>query len=273
MATGILDFADAINSWADPLDLRGKWAWVLELDGMWGGYGSIISARPFLRQQLALARGVAQNLYDFERATPPEKLRVAVHIRLGDFYRPDATDCFQGKFNCSIPIEWYSSVCRALQSELGKDVVSFALLSDGTPEETASFEREFAPYTTRHLTSTVCSDLLIMSTADLLVCSPSSFSMTAAFLSTSPYVWFKPQLTPIDGCLSIWGHEPSQREQGSVTRQAAGRLRALEPPATGRGAAVDLTGGLPQHLLASCVASHQRRNKDQDLLFYGVCSE
>jgi hypothetical protein len=272
-ATGMLDFADAINSWADALHLRRKRAWVLELDGMWGGYRSITSARPFLRQQLMQATGVAHNMFDFERAISPDRLNIAVHIRLGDFHRPKETESFQGKFNTAIPIEWYVAVCRELQLKLGKGAVKFTLLTDGAPKETASFEREFTPYTTRHLSSTVCSDLLIMSNADLLVCSPSSFSMAAAFLGTSPYVWFKPQLTPTGGCLSIWGHEPLQQREGSPTMVAAGKARSPGQFALGRGAAVDLTGRLPDYLVASCLSVYQLRNRDKDLLLYGVCPD
>jgi hypothetical protein len=272
-ATGTLDFAEAIDKWAGSQQLRHKGAWILEVGGMWGGYGSIMPARPFLRLQLMQAHGVAHNLFEFERATPPENLRIAVHIRLGDFDRSGAHDDMQGKSNRSIPLEWYIAVCRELQRKLGKAVISFSLLTDGTPEETDLFEREFMPYTTRHLRNTACSDLLMLSNADLLVCSASSYSMMAAFLSGSPYIWFKPQLTPIAGFLSVWGHEPQQLKEGSPTRLAAERARASGRPATGRGVAVDMTGALPESLVASCLTAYQHRNRESDLLLYGVCSE
>jgi hypothetical protein len=273
IATGATSFDEAIRIWADALDLRQKRAWILEVDGMWGGYGPIMTARPFLRLQLMQARGSARNLFDFERVTPSEKIRIAVHIRLGDFDRAAPHDETRGKFNRSIPLEWYIAVCRELQAKLGKGVVSFTLLTDGTPEETALFEREFTPYTSRHLHNTVCSDLLLLSSADLLVCSPSSFSMMAAFLSASPYIWFKPQLTVIGGFLSVWGHEPQQQRDGSPTRRAVETARASGRPAEGRGIAVGMTGALPECLIASCLTAYQRRNQANDLLLYGVCSD
>ena len=39
-----------------------------------------------------------------------------------------------------------------------------------------------------------CSDLLMLASADLLLCSTSTYSSLAAFLSDAPYLWFAPNL-------------------------------------------------------------------------------
>jgi hypothetical protein len=218
------------------------------------------------------ATGVDTNLFDLERAAPADKVRVAVHIRRGDFAAPGPPSAIRGRFNESIPIEWYVATCRDLQRKIGEHLISFLLISDGTAEETAWFEREFRPYTTRHLRSTVCSDLLIMSQADLLVCSISSFSMTAAFLGESPYVWYTPQLTPVDGLLTIWGYEPSQKEPASPTKLAVDAVRRAGAPLGRRSVPVDMQGSVPDWLIESCLCARTRRDRHSDLLLYGACS-
>lgn len=55
------------------------------------------------------------------------------------------------------------------------------------------------------------SDLSIMARADLLVCSVSSFSMLAAFLSEGEYVWYAPHLTRVSGRGYIWPPESNYR--------------------------------------------------------------
>jgi len=51
-------------------------------------------------------------------------------------------------------------------------------------------------------------------------------SLLAAFLSDNPYVWFAPHLGDEAGWLSIWGHEPLQRE-GPTHANAATAVEAV----------------------------------------------
>ena len=115
-------------------------------------------------------------------------------------------------------------------------------------------------------------DLLALARADLLVCSISSFSAWAAFLSDAPYLWFAPQLTPQpDGLASIWGHEPLQQQADSPTRRALARWRR-EPALLPRGWPVELDGAVPAGALAMMQSrgGDRRGPADADLVRYGV---
>jgi hypothetical protein len=116
--------------------------------------------------------------------------------------------------------------------------VTFFLVSDGTPEELREFIAEFQPLTTFQQDHRDVSDLLNMANADGIVCSISSYSQWAAFLSNAPYFWYRPQLQPTDGHLTIWGTlgEPSAEEV------------ALNSEVYPRGIPVDEDGALPSWL-------------------------
>ena len=106
----------------------------------------------------------------------------------------------------------------------------------------------------------------MLASCDLLVCSVSSFSMLASFLSDQPYLWFEPQLTPVDDFVTIWGGEASQRREGSLTRQALAlrsghvRWRGTPIPASGR---VTLTA-------SDLVKPEGGWDRRRDLLYYGA---
>ena len=101
---------------------------------------------------------------------------------------------------------------------------------------------------------------------DLLVCSVSSFSMLAAFVSDRPYLWFAPQLTEVDDRLTLWGREPAQRSEHSPTgrslalRSQAVRPRGIPVPASGR---VELTA-------VDLRPPEDGWDRRRDLLYYGA---
>ena len=81
------------------------------------------------------------------------------------------------------------------------------------------------------------SDLLLLASADLLVCSLSSYSLTAAWLGAMPYLWLRDQLHDDDGWLSMWGAGPvSARDSTAANRHY--QAGAATPVARHPGAAV-----------------------------------
>src|SRR5206468_871906 len=134
-----------------------------------------------------------RNIYDFQKKLDQNRLLIAVHIRMTDFVMPTRETDFRGLWNTRIPLDWYTRVCRSLKDQLG-EAVTFFLVSDGTPEELAAFIAEFKPMNTFDQQQNVVSDLLLMASADMLICSISSFSQWAAFLSNAPYAWYLPHL-------------------------------------------------------------------------------
>jgi hypothetical protein len=96
-----------------------------------------------------------------------------------------------------------------------------------------------------------------MAASDLLVCSVSSLSMLAGFLGAQHYLWYRPQLTDVDGELTIWGHQP---EKGPAMGSAGSgrRLPCNEGDQLPGSIAVGLTESLPSW------------QKCSDLLYYGT---
>ena len=72
--------------------------------------------------------------------------------------------------------------------------INFLIITDGKMNEVESFIREFNPISTFHQRKTQCSDLLLLSDCDFLICSRSTYSLWAAFFSKSPYLFLSPGL-------------------------------------------------------------------------------
>ncbi len=273
-STGEKDFGRAVRVFADANALNSKSAYVLWVEGMWGGYYAIEKAKPFVSSVLFGAKNTVANLWDTKKRSRPDSLVVAVHIRLGDFVAATDTSEYRGKFNVSVPLSWYVAVSRTLRKAFG-DSVQFVLLSNGNHLELRDYIAEFNPITTTHQTHSVCSDLLTMVNADLLVCSVSSYSMWAAFLSEVPYVWYKPNLQNHDRCLSLWGHEARQSENDGVTVSNISRLASrMQGPQhesiMPRGIPVDHDGNLPIEILQYLKARLDMNVPSFDLVQYGV---
>lgn len=273
---GETDYAVALGAFAKRTGLRRRSAFVFVADGMWGGFQALESARTFVLGELLKARWVRENMFDWARALPRERLTVAVHIRLGDFRPVSQAQGYQGQFNASIPIEWYSGICRALRARFGSRV-QFSLHSDGNQTELSEFVREFQPFRTARPDRSSVSDLLCMAKADLLVCSVSSYSMWAAFLSDRPYLWFAPHLQEINGLRSIWGHETSQGPpNGTTFRNAMRMTESLQSDGDGaiascpRGVPVALPPVLPDTLLVELEHQLASKSSPSDLVRCGV---
>jgi hypothetical protein len=132
-----------------------------------------------------------------------------------DFAEATRETSFRGLWNTRIPLRWYINVCRRLKAVLGS-TVTFYLVTDGSEAELGEFINEFAPLTHFDRSNADISNLLIMARADVLVCSISSYSEWAAFLSTAPYIWYSPHLTPVANHYSIWGYFVNSPDKVSV---------------------------------------------------------
>jgi len=124
----------------------------------------------------------------------------------------------------------------ALRALLG-DTAQFLVISDGSAAQLRPLLEAVPCVTTGDIPDADCSDLLALADADLLVCSISSYSLWAAFLSNAPYLWFAPSLQRHSGNRgSLWG--------GSFDEQAVPPPGARLP----RGIPVGLDGAIPAAL-------------------------
>ncbi|MDP2265241.1 MAG: hypothetical protein Q8J70_01690 [Thiobacillus sp.] len=265
------DVVKALRNFAEAKGLHRRQAFLLVTEGMWGGYGHIAAARDFLFSTLYQSRFAARNLMHVSERLHPDKPVIAMHVRLGDFAPPpDTPELYRGRFNCSLPLEWYCNVAQSIYSRLG-DSVQFLVVSDGTREQLQPLLDTIPAVTTSDLPDSDCSDLLALAKADLLVCSVSSYSSIAAFLSNAPYLWFEPNLQMHDeGLYSIWGHEAGQRRQGSATHHAIQYRQTAESDFPGRGTPVGIQGDVPEAVLRELMKRKQKNNPLTDLVRYGV---
>ncbi|MFG2824438.1 hypothetical protein ACGFX4_34040 [Kitasatospora sp. NPDC048365] len=258
-STGRIDYGEAIRV----LDAEHGWsrrrALLLMHEGMSGGYLGIARARDFLRSRL-LGRKPGQE----GREPDPARLHVVVHIRLGDFGGTSAGPR-PGEWNESVPVEWYRSVLAALRARLG-DTLHVDILSDDQVR-VAGLLPEWAREDSRRRST--LEDLSVMASADLLICSVSSYSMLAAFLSDAPYIWYRPHLGEHGGFLSIWGHEPDQRTGPTAANVLRERQDAADPALT-RGVAMDTGDDLPGWLADYLGTRTALRRRSADLIHYGV---
>jgi hypothetical protein len=271
--SGEVDFGAAIQSWAIRHGLLRKKHFIVTVDGMYGGYAAIHNARPFLWAKLLNSRDAIRNVYQIASRLDRRKLFVAVHMRFGgDFTKLNEGQSARGQFNIFIPGEWYLHACQALVKELG-DSIQFHFFTDRGGPEFDEAVRRFNPGQVRQAGLTECSDLVLMAQADLRICSISSYSMVASFLSDGPYLWYEPQLTQIDGMYSLWGMEKQQRLKGSLTDLSTTLAREIEPGSPWesefRGYAMQMGGTFPAGLLTQLRRRLLAKNPMASLLEYG----
>lgn len=269
LSTGEHDFRKAVAAFAQREGWHRRRLFALEVGGMWGGLLAIREARDFVLTRLYGTRGTAENLTDWRTCTDPDRLLVALHVRAGDFGAMAPGTDYRGRFNCTLPLDWYIAVCDSLRRHFGPRV-QFQLFTDGRPEALAPFIERFAPLTGFHMRNSVCSDILAMAGADLLLCSISSFSLWGAFLSNAPYIWYAPHLQQHDGTCSIWGHEPWQQAADGPTALFRRQIAEGEGGAAPRGVPVGEAGEVPDSLLTRLEATLRQKRTATDLALYGV---
>jgi hypothetical protein len=271
--TGKADYFEAIKIWAQACGLIEKPLWSCAVEGMWGGYLAIRRAREYLRKQLILTRWTLENITEYLGRVNPDCLQVALHIRRGDFLPPESPNAYQGRFNIAIPGDWYMNIARSIQCSLGCENVQFTVVSDGHPGDLAPYKNDFSAITTDSQNHRDISDLLILASADILVCSISSYSTLAAFLSKGLYLWYEPQMsTMAREFYSLWGDQDDQKAPSSPTQQHL-RMAQDDRGAAPRGIPVRASGRLSDSTLAAISA--QRHPAYCDLIQYGTarCDE
>jgi len=274
LAHGGGDVSEAFRRFAEANDLFGRGPLVVLTDGLWGGMHHIARAREFVRATLYRSRYAAANLAELAARLHPEKLTVAMHVRLGDFQASQSDlEHYRGRFNCALPLDWFLNIGKRLLDEYGEHV-QFQVFSDGPAEQLRPLIELLRPVDTRSAAPSDVSDLLAMSQADLLVCSVSSYSVWAAMLSTGAYLWFEPQMHRHHGdLLSIWGHEKGQGIDGSPTRLAVEIQDKLIPDQRhGRAFAMGMSDALAAHLTCTLKQRLLSNQRQSDLIRYGAVS-
>lgn len=191
------NFAESCRIFAKDNDLHNKANFIVEITGFWGAFAGLEVARDYLISQLAMTLGTQSNLFQVKSRLKSTRLTIGVHVRLGDFRAADS-DGYAGAEQVSVPLEWYIHLCDALDSAFGQEHVQFILCSDGRPDQLKGLtDRRNIVFASAYPRSDI-SDLLLLKDADLMICSISSFSMWAAFLSSSPYLWYRPNLVKGD---------------------------------------------------------------------------
>lgn len=264
------DVALAIARFAEAKRLHERSTYVLVTGGMWGGFGHIQSARDFVRARLYQSPATANNLFWLRQQLDPDKLLVTMHVRLGDFGAPIAIDAYCGKFNVALPLEWYERIADALFEMFGTSM-QLLVVTDGQEQQLGKLVTRYKAVTTCGMADSDCSDLLALAAGDLAVCSVSSYSMWAAFLSDAPYLWFEPNLQHSDGFYSVWGHEITQQENTAPTRLAMQRCLNTTEAIRPRGCPVGMDGCIPQPLVEQLHIKLSAKQRAADLLYYGVC--
>jgi len=201
------------------------------------------------------------------------KLFVAVHMRLaGDFDTAREGENVRGRFNIKIPGEWYLSVCEALRKTFG-DLIHFHFFADRGGAIFDEAVSRFNPGQSTPRGLTECSDLILMALADLRVCSVSSYSMIASFLSDGPFIWYEPQLQFDDQMYSLWGMEPAQLKSGSPTQCSKERLMAAGPgsgwESNLKGYAMNGDAAVPNGLIEQLRRKLMANDRSSSLLEYG----
>jgi hypothetical protein len=270
------DVVPALRRFAQARRLHERSMFVLVTEGLWGGFHHVQAAREFMRSTLYRSRYAARNLLTLRERLDPDKMVVAMHVRLGDFKPPAERAAYRCAANVSLPLEWFRSIAQSLRAALGSEL-QFLLVSDGSRTQLQPLLEAVPCVTTADLAHSDCSDVLALADADLLVCSASTYSHLAAFLSEAPYLWFAPNLyAHAEGCYSLG--DPS----ADLQRPDSARLRAVRsfseargalPDWGGRGIAVDIDGSLPPSLFETLRQRHAHRRWQRDLVRGGVVAE
>ncbi len=264
------DVVTALKGFAAAHKLHDRRAYVLVTEGLWGGYHHVEAARDFIRSTLYQSRYAAHNLLQLRERIDPHKILVGMHVRLGDFSAPGVPRDYHRASNISLPIEWLYALARSLDRALG-DSWQLLLITDGTEEQLKPLTSQWPCITTNDLPPGDCSDVLALANADLLVCSVSSFSTLAAFLSDSPYLWFMPNLYRHPEGVYSQGDYDTQRDQpGNPTTAALQRLANAPADLLPRGVGVDLDGEIPAAVIQAAVVRHRSRLWESDLVRSGV---
>lgn len=262
-STDTVDYYEAIRCLQSSHSLETRRPVLLHSSGMSGGYLAIRRAKHFLRNSLLGSKEGIRATTQLELTTSPT-VRVAVHVRAGDFHHGDSVE--QNAFNQVLPLEWYRSQLETLAHAVELPLEVF-LATDGQPEATAE-ALALGNKRPQTIGTSSISDLAILAGCDILISSVSSFSMLAAFLSEAPYIWHKDQLGESGGWLSIWGHEPVL-EGGGPTQEAISQS-ITNSASVYRGQAHCMKPVWSSALIQYLMYRATSRIPNTDLIHYGV---
>jgi hypothetical protein len=271
------DVKGTIQAFAEAKGLHQRRAYVFTTSGLWGGLLHIEAAREQARSLLQLSRYAGRNLHLLRQRLDNNLPVVGLHVRMGDFSAAIEPQAYRGRFNVSLPLAWYRSIAQSIYQQSDR-AVQFLLVSDAPAPALLALTSGLPFVSTSDLPDSDCSDLLALADADLLVCSVSSYSIWAAFLSDAPYLWFAPNLfAHPEGWLSVWGHEAAQTDAASPTQTALAIARR-NPQHKQRSWAIDMDGQVPaaildamrQHHLGRANPLQQALQRSTDLIRYGV---
>ncbi|HLK71325.1 MAG TPA: hypothetical protein VKT19_05175 [Steroidobacteraceae bacterium] len=264
------DVVAALRSFARAHALHRRHAYVLVTEGLWGGFYHVQAARDFMRATLYQSRFAARNLLQLRERIDPEKILIGMHVRLGDFRPAVAASEHHRVANVSLPLEWFCNVADSLRAALG-DALQFLVVSDGTADQLRPLMQRVDCITTADQPDADCSDALALADSDLLVCSASTYSHLAAFLSDSPYVWFAPNLhRHAEGCYSLGNPDADLARAGSPRARALREFTAHRGDWPSRGFAVDMDGAVSAELVELLRERHARRRWQADPLRGGL---
>jgi len=270
--SGETDFGHAITRWADRNGLLQKGSYIVTVDGMYGGYPAIWNARPAISSKLMESRDAWRNLHEITSVLDRNKLFVALHMRLHGDFAVVHDEEMRGRFNVLTPGKWYLRVCETLQQHFGERI-EFRIFTDIGGPEFDEVVRRFNPGQVRQHGLTECSDLLLMAQADLRVCSVSSYSLVASWLSDGPYLWYEPQLSLLDGQYTLWGNEKEQQLAGSLTELSRAAMREAAPGPLFESCFKGYPGRADGTIPAGLIAQLERRLMEKangNLLAYGA---
>ncbi len=264
------DVVVALRRFAAARSLQRRAAYVLITEGLWGGFYHVQSARDFMRATLYQSRFAAANLLRLRERIDPDRILVGMHVRLGDFKPAVPAAEHRDVPNVALPLEWFCNIADSLRRLL-PDQLQFLLVSDGTPEQLRPLMQRVPCITSADLPNGDCSDALALADSDLLVCSASTYSHLAAFLSDSPYIWFAPNLYQhAEGCYSTGNPETDLRRPDSPRMRALRDFVAHRDHWASRGFAVDMDGEVSAQLVQILRERHARRRWQSDLMRGGV---
>jgi hypothetical protein len=266
------DVVTALQSFAAQHRLCDRRRLLLVTEGLWGGFRHIEAARDFIVSTLQCSRFASRNMLALHERMDPSKVIVGMHVRLGDFAAPVALTEYRRVPNAALPMQWFCNIARRAHDFFG-DHWQLLLISDGQPDQLRPLLDNYPCITTADLGHTDCSDVLALSSADLLVCSASTYSGLAAFLSCSPYLWFTPTLfAHPEGCLSTHGFAAEQHRPNGPTQGAVERFVARDGEWTSRAVPVDFSGAVPDHALQLAAQRRSLRQPSQGYAPAAACS-
>jgi len=270
LAHGGGDVVSSLRAFAIERKLIERHGFVLITDGLWGGFRHVEAAREFIRATLVQSRYAGRNLLQLHQRLDRNRIIVAMHVRLGDFAPPVSSDQYRQVVNASLPIEWFCNIAANLTRAFADDW-QLLLITDGRADQLQPLTSRFPCVTTTDMSNNDCSDVLALASADLLVCSASTYSSLSAFLSDSPYLWFAPSLyAHPEGCFSTHGFSAEGTDSRGPTRAAVDEYVRHAGVWTSRAAVVDLDGDVPAATLAAAAGRRELRRASHDLVRSGV---